>query len=169
MNPTPRRIVTLALFFAGASSASATTWHVSPSGNDANIGSAGLPFRTIQRAADVTVAGDTVVVHPGTYTGFNVSRSGAPGLPVTYLAEPGVLVNTAAAPFRGNQRARINIDIASWIVVDGFEVTGTNDQRTSRAGIRVVTVPEQPQSDVIVRNCHAHHNGEWGIFTGHVA
>lgn len=35
-------------------------YHVSPSGSDANAGTAAIPFRTIQRAANVAWPGDTV-------------------------------------------------------------------------------------------------------------
>jgi hypothetical protein len=162
-------LAAIVLILALTTQAEGTVRHVAITGSDANAGTALAPLRTIQRAADLSVAGDTVLVHPGDYSGFNVSRSGTPGAPISFIADPGVVVSTAAAPFRGNQRARINIDIASWIIIDGFEVIGSNDQRASRAGIRVVTVPDNPQTDVTIRNCHVHHNGEWGIFTGHVS
>ena len=44
-----------------------TTYHVSPSGSDRNPGTEDLPFKTIQRAADLAMPGDTVVVHAGEY------------------------------------------------------------------------------------------------------
>lgn len=44
--------------------------HVDPAGVDApGGGSAGSPLRTIQYALDAGSGGDTVVIHPGTYTG----------------------------------------------------------------------------------------------------
>lgn len=59
------------------------TWHVSLVGSDANPGISALPFRTIQRAADVVLPGDTILVHPGTYDGqVEITRSGAPGKPI---------------------------------------------------------------------------------------
>ena len=42
-------------------------YHVSITGNDLHDGSLQKPFRTINRAASVAVAGDTVQVHNGTY------------------------------------------------------------------------------------------------------
>ncbi len=66
-------------------------YYVASNGSDSNPGSAGSPFRTIQKAADVGGPGDTVIVRPGTYTGGNrivsLSRSGAPGSPITFLSE----------------------------------------------------------------------------------
>jgi len=42
-------------------------YHVSITGNDQAKGTADQPFRTIQRAASLAVAGDTVIVHAGVY------------------------------------------------------------------------------------------------------
>lgn len=42
-------------------------YHVSTQGSDQNQGTEEQPFRTIQRAADIAVAGDRVVVHNGVY------------------------------------------------------------------------------------------------------
>lgn len=49
------------------SSLFAREYHVSPSGNDAANGSVETPFRTINRAAQLALPGDTVTVHQGTY------------------------------------------------------------------------------------------------------
>ena len=43
----------------------ATIYYVAKSGSDRNPGTKNCPFLTIQRAADVAVAGDTVIVHEG--------------------------------------------------------------------------------------------------------
>jgi alpha-N-arabinofuranosidase len=42
-------------------------YHVSISGNDANDGSSASPFKTIQKAADAAMPGDTITVHEGVY------------------------------------------------------------------------------------------------------
>ncbi|MFB7044481.1 sigma-70 family RNA polymerase sigma factor, partial [Streptomyces sp. NPDC056294] len=75
----------------------APTYFVSPGGSDSNPGtSAGSPFRTLQKAADIAGPGDVVAVMNGTYTeprkGSNVltvKRSGRPGAPITFTAYPG--------------------------------------------------------------------------------
>ncbi len=41
--------------------------HVALTGNDTNEGSSGLPFRTIQKAADEAMPGDIITVHAGIY------------------------------------------------------------------------------------------------------
>ncbi len=45
----------------------ARVYHVAKNGSDKNEGSADAPFLTIQRAAELAVAGDTVTVHQGEY------------------------------------------------------------------------------------------------------
>lgn len=155
-----------------------TTYYVAPpaaGGSDGNPGTAALPWATLQRAANGRVPGDTVIVLPGTYTGFNVGVSGTPAAPITFRGTRGAggewlsVVNVAAATFNGQaHKARINLDTASWIVIEDFEVTGSNDQRVSKAGVRAVGPPGTSAGNIAVRRCHIHHNGEWGIFTGHV-
>jgi hypothetical protein len=153
------------------------TYHVAPQsagGSDSAPGSATQPWATLQRAANAVSAGDTVIVHAGTYAGFNLGQphTGAPTAPITFSAQPGVLVSTEAARFNGqSHHARINMDTVAYIIIEGFEVTGTNDQRNSKAGIRMVAPADSPVTVagfITVRNCHVHHNGEWGIFSGHV-
>jgi hypothetical protein len=50
--------------------------HVATSGSDTATGTADRPFRTINRAAAVAQAGDTVVVHAGEYREWVVPRRG---------------------------------------------------------------------------------------------
>lgn len=58
------RIILLAL---AGQIATATQFHVTPGGNDANAGTPAAPLRTIQGAADRAQAGDVITVHAGTY------------------------------------------------------------------------------------------------------
>src|SRR4051812_41357264 len=44
-----------------------STYYVATGGNDGSDGSAGSPFKSLQKAADMVVAGDTVIVRAGTY------------------------------------------------------------------------------------------------------
>jgi hypothetical protein len=74
-----------------ATAASAAELHVAVTGNDANPGTAALPLRTIQRAADLAGPGDTVTVHAGTYRErVNPPRGGdSDALRILYRAAPG--------------------------------------------------------------------------------
>ena len=50
--------------------------HVATTGSDSGDGSADRPFRTINRAASLAQAGDTVVVHEGEYREWVRPRRG---------------------------------------------------------------------------------------------
>ena len=125
---------------------------VSPAGSDLGIGTEADPWRTLQRAADAVVAGDTVTVLAGSYAGFDLSTSGNAASPIRFMAEPGVLID---AP---NSRTPdgINLEGASYIVIDGFEVVGM-----PRAGIRSVV-----NHHVTIRDNRVDQSGRWGIFSG---
>jgi Protein of unknown function (DUF1565) len=73
---------------------------VSPTGDDHASGLKGHPFRTIQHAANLALAGDTVIVLPGTYRETVVpKRSGSPGRPITYrAAQPGQVILNGCDP-----------------------------------------------------------------------
>jgi hypothetical protein len=65
----------------------AQTYYVSPEGNDSGLGTWLEPFRTVQRAADLAVAGDSVLIRGGVYHEFlAVARSGAAGAPISFAS-----------------------------------------------------------------------------------
>ena len=69
---------------------SGNTYYVSPDGNDANPGTLVLPWRTIQKAASIQVAGDTVLIKSGTYSEtVRPANSGTANAYITYKAYPG--------------------------------------------------------------------------------
>ncbi|MEU6401516.1 sigma-70 family RNA polymerase sigma factor [Streptomyces sp. NPDC046985] len=108
----------------------APTYFVSAGGSDSNPGtSAGSPFRTLQKTADLAGPGDVVAVMNGTYTeprkGSNVltvTRSGRPGAPITFMAYPG------HRPVLHPKTAWNGISVygASYIVIKNLEVEGNN-------------------------------------------
>jgi len=55
------------LYFQKSSQAWATDYYVATSGNDSYSGTSSQPWRTIQRAADMAMAGDTVYIRGGIY------------------------------------------------------------------------------------------------------
>ena len=69
------------------------TYHVAaedPQADDGNAGTADQPFKSIQHAAEVARAGDTVLVHHGLYREcVRPFRGGLPDRPITYAAAPG--------------------------------------------------------------------------------
>jgi parallel beta-helix repeat protein len=142
------------LVLAGA--AVAADYWVKNGGSDAANGlSQATAWATLVHAADVVAPGDTVHVLDGSYRGFYLETSGTSSAPITFRAEGSNARITQDNPTTPDG---INLEGASWVVIDGFEV---NDR--TRAGIRAVLADH-----VTVRNCRLGHNGRWGILTGYV-
>jgi hypothetical protein len=129
-----------------------------PTGSDAAAGSLTSPWATLQHAADNVKAGDTVIVKSGAYKGFYLSEesSGTKDHPIFFIAEADVVINDK----NGKTADGINLEGASWIIIDGFFIKNLKGTIT-RAGIRAVT-----DTGVIIRNNSADSCGTWGIFTG---
>ncbi len=127
-------IVLLSTLAPQPAHAAPATYYVSENGSDsANDGlTPTTPFKTLQKAADLTMPGDTVYVLSGTYTpsydGSNIltiTRSGTASAPITYAAYPG------ATPRLHVPRARkswnhISVFGASYITIDGLTLEGDN-------------------------------------------
>lgn len=65
------------------------TFYVAPDGDDNNPGTLEKPWRTIQKAADTLLAGDTVYLRQGVYAEHvRPKNSGAPGNEIAYLNYP---------------------------------------------------------------------------------
>jgi parallel beta-helix repeat protein len=76
------------------------TLYVATTGNDANPGtSPGAPLRTMQRAADLSQAGDLVLIQPGVYREtVTVPRSGTASQPIVFRGNgPAVVLDGADA------------------------------------------------------------------------
>ncbi|MHC4195970.1 MAG: right-handed parallel beta-helix repeat-containing protein [Planctomycetota bacterium] len=97
----------------------ASEYYVSPEGSDSNPGSKTLPFRTIQKAANVIKAGDTCYLGSGTYReSVHLKKSGRHGKPIRFTA-----AKNAKAVLRGTDVLNLN-----WSVYKGSiykAVTGT--------------------------------------------
>lgn len=110
---------------------SATTWHVSGTGNDANDGKTPkTAFRSLQKAADLVEPGDVVLIGNGTYTNgekgngsavLNITRSGKPDAWITWKARPGHTPEVRPVGWCGIQIS------GSYNVIDGLTVIGNND------------------------------------------
>ena len=96
-----------------------------PNGDDAGPGTQSQPWRTIQKAADTIVAGDTVIVQPGEYDErVQITTSGSSGAPITYMAEGTVTMKGFTVR-------------ADHIVIEGFDITDTDNDWSEGWGIFV--------------------------------
>ena len=134
----------------------AATYHVSSAGSNGNSGlSLPAAWATLQHAADVAVAGDSVIVHDGTYQGFvAMDNSGTPTAPIVFTALGNdVLIDQ---PCTYNNLDGINVENVEWVVIEGFEVVGM-----PRTGIRSAL-----SDHVTLRYNTCSDNYKWGILTG---
>ncbi|MBX3698374.1 MAG: right-handed parallel beta-helix repeat-containing protein [Dokdonella sp.] len=76
------------------------TLYVSPTGSDTNSGLLpGSPLRTVQRAADLAMAGDLVLIAPGIYReAVSLPRSGTPSQPIVFRGDGSAVVMDGSDP-----------------------------------------------------------------------
>lgn len=106
------------------------TYYVSGSGNDKKSGlSTSSAFRTIQKAADLTNPGDTVLIMNGVYKNIakagsvvNIKRSGTANAWIRYKAYPGHSPKIQHNTWNGI----LISNGASYIEINGLEVIGNN-------------------------------------------
>ncbi len=129
-----------------------STFFVSPDGSNDWDGSESTPWLTLQYAANSVQAGDTVIVRAGNYAGFDLRTDGTAESPITFYAEPDVVIDTR------NPRTPdgINLEGADYIIIENFTVVGM-----PRTGIRSVL-----NTNVVIRGNTLDENGFWGILTG---
>ena len=134
----------------------ATNYYVSNSGNDNNTGtSLANAFLTLQHAADIVTAGDSVLVASGTYVGFDLrDKNGTTSANIVFKTLTDNVIINQSGPKRDDG---INIENSDYIVIDGFICDGMTGNGN---GIRIVL-----SDNCIVRNCTCDNNAERGIFT----
>lgn len=96
------------------------TFYVSPTGSDSNSGSEQSPWKTIRKATQEAIAGDTIMIRGGTYYEPLVPlRSGTAEAPIIYQAYADEI------PLLDGQNAVLrNIEVRerAYIVIDGLRV-----------------------------------------------
>ncbi len=113
-----------------AGAAHADTFHVAATGDDAAPGTAAQPWATLQHAAEQVVAGDRVVVHGGTYRGFELRHRGKPDAPIAFAAAPGETVSIAGD--NPNTPDGICLEGVAYVELGGFSIAAP-----SRDGVRI--------------------------------
>ncbi len=106
--------------------AQAKTYYVAEYGNDDYPGTEALPWGSVDKAADTMVAGDTVYVKQGNYSGFDVTESGTADNYISYLAYPEDIPIINGEIWFDNG--------ASYNRIDGFIL-----QNSSGGGIEMIT------------------------------
>lgn len=174
-------------------------YYVSPDGSDDNDGlSPDAPFKNIQHAADMTSPGDTVYVMPGTYSAqdnddkfVDITRSGA----YDPINEETHNITYTAYDLENKPKIFLPDDVkgvwdlvgvnANYIVIDGFEVEGNNNNITlteaeanydekvleggadwSKYAMTNTNGISLDGHHIIVKNNHIHHVAGGGIGGG---
>ncbi|UCE13893.1 MAG: right-handed parallel beta-helix repeat-containing protein [Candidatus Heimdallarchaeota archaeon] len=103
---------------------------VAPDGSDTNSGTEDHPFRTINRAAEVALAGDAVLVKNGMYREVvTVQNSGTEQNPIQFVAEDGVVIDGTEHSFLWGGIFQVDSDktpypndTLSYITISGFHL-----------------------------------------------
>lgn len=156
-----KQIYVIVILLSLGAPASSKTYFVATNGNDENSGTSASPFKTIARAVDVMVAGDTTYVRGGVYNESRSAmfkKSGTETARIQLLAAPGEAPIIDYA-FAKDYHRRIVISNEAgllkptgWIVIEGFEI------RNAPAAIMFFNV-----HDTIIRRNWIHHAKAQGI------
>lgn len=164
---------------ASLSCANASTYYVSPQGNNTNPGTILKPFLTLQKGADMLKPGDTVFARTGTYKERlfirTVGTASQPAVFINYANEKPVINgefirpsgNTASTdPISGNTAddyGLVTIE-GSFITFSGFDI-----YQSAGVGITVCNYANKPAChDNIIEKCFVHecrNKGIWSLST----
>lgn len=111
----------------GGAANGATSYYVSTAGADSNPGTQASPWRTINHAAQLATAGQTVFVRGGTYNEYvTIANSGnASAGYITFQNFPGeraIVDGTGVSCCGSSIRGLFNIASKSYISINGFEI-----------------------------------------------
>lgn len=147
---------------------SGITYYVdASSGNDSHNGTTETaPLKTIDKAAEKVVPGDTVLVKNGTYNeqdGINMRKSGTSSAWISFKAYPG------HKPFvTSSAWCTFCIDNKSYIEISGFEITNINPtSNDSKDGGGDGILAKNDSHHIRLVNNRIHGAGGGGIATVH--
>jgi hypothetical protein len=133
-------VLAISLFVSPRSArAAGNIYYVATNGSDSASGSQSAPWKTIQKAATVARAGDTVYVRGGTYNEkVVVQNSGSAGNFITFSAQPGetVTIDVSGVNMTEDIQGGFTISEISYVQVIGFRVV--NSKSTGKGGFGIV-------------------------------
>jgi hypothetical protein len=145
----------------------AKTWYVSPTGNDSASGTIHAPWQTIQKGADMVVAGDTLIIRDGVYRikkEIRPRNSGTADKWITYRVLPGEKALIDAEEFtagdaEGTYPSRLglgsfHLQEVSFIKIEGLQI------RNSRSAGFIV---KGPSEHIVLFNCKTDRSYNSGI------
>jgi len=134
-------------------------YYVSQDGDDSNDGSSQNPFKTIQKAIDVSWYYDTILVRPGTYSENLVFR----GIDVALIGVNGAEQTIIDGQKNGSPVITLENGESSATIIDGFTIqNGVNYQMDNGPGITIKYDNTAP----ILRNLIIKNNEAWAFGGG---
>ncbi len=134
--------------------------YVSPTGKDVNSGAIDKPFLTVNKAAEVAIAGDVVIIKSGTYlptSKITPVNSGTANNPIIYFSEVKneaiIDGSNSTNGTSADRRGLFDINGKSWIVVDGLKVINAKFWGIFASG----------SSNITAKNCKTYNTGASGI------
>lgn len=124
--------IMIAALLAIAGSTMAATYHVAKTGKNSNVGSEAAPWETIQYAIDHSAAGDTIIVHAGSYIG-QVTIKHAVNLQAKVGERP-VIDGTGLT---ANDNGLVGIDGQSNVLVQGFTIQNYKTTKSTSVPIGI--------------------------------
>ncbi|MGC4070861.1 MAG: right-handed parallel beta-helix repeat-containing protein [Polyangiaceae bacterium] len=165
----------VALGLASAADAFAAEYYVATTGSDSNAGTLDKPFATLQKAANIVAAGDTVWIRGGTY-GIVTPATGGAGISITksgtsdknrikFWAYPGeVPIFDFSKMVISTSGYTSGFAVSgSWLHFKGLEIRNVPMNTRSNTGMGV----NDPAHDDIFELMNFHHNSGAGFFISH--
>lgn len=153
-------VVFILVFLLNPQVTTATDYFVAKTGKDTNPGTQLLPWKTISRAADYLVAGDTVYIGPGTYSERLIpANSGINGQYISFTAQAGasVIIDGTAITLPDYDSGLVDIEGRSHIRVSGLNVRNAGPYQNN-SGIYINT-----SSNIIIENNDIYNTVSSGI------
>jgi parallel beta-helix repeat protein len=144
-----------AIGFLVTGTASAATYYVATSGNDAFNGSSLAPWSTLQHAVETIAPGDTILVRSGSYAGCRIRSSGTTSALKTLTHDAGATVVVNAPGPQNSHSSLIEIENGSGTEVTDWIVDGLEVANSPHHGIDI-----RITNRITIRNCYAHHSAQ---------
>lgn len=156
----------------------ATTYYVSPSGNDANDGLSTItPFRNWQKLSDVLVAGDVGYIRGGTYVPTTamslyihclwqdlIGTSGSPIRIENYPGESPVYDFTGYVTTRVDGTEAVYLLNSEYVYIKGLRITGFAQISTGSGVSRGLIIDNSP--NCVLEQIEIDHMGGIGFYIG---
>ena len=160
------------------------TYYVATNGLDSNSGTISNPFRTIQKAANIVTAGDSVIVRSGTYAAFKIeNKNGTIDSPIIFMRFPGEKVIVDHYLGGGDGYNVIRIINSGYIIIDSFKITDSNPElahvtkldpnnpddfeiikrHIDEDGVRLISSGGEGPDHIILRNLEVYNIARVGI------